>query len=41
MCSKKKLGDYISPDKQHPQRDHTQYQTLSYAKTESVDAELW
>jgi hypothetical protein len=40
-CSQKKLGDYISPDEQHPQWDHTQYQTLSNAKTESVDAELW
>jgi len=40
-CPKNECGDYVSPDKQHPQRDHNLYRTLSDAKTQAVNAELW
>jgi hypothetical protein len=39
-CAKNELGDYVHPDKQHPQWDHNLYRTLSPANTTAADAEL-
>jgi len=35
------FGDYVHPDKHHPQRDHNICQTRSNANTKAADAELW
>jgi len=34
------LGHYVLSDKQHPERDHDQYRTLSDANTTAANAEL-
>jgi len=39
-CRKYELGDYVSPDKQHPWRDHNLDRTLNDANTKAVDPEL-
>jgi hypothetical protein len=39
-CPKIELGDYVPPDKQHPQRDHNLYRTLSDANTQAGNARL-
>jgi hypothetical protein len=39
-CPKNQLGDYVPSDKQHPQRDHNLFRTLSDANTKAADAEL-
>jgi hypothetical protein len=39
-CPKNELGDYVPPDKQHPQRDHNLYRMLSNANSKAADAEL-
>jgi len=39
-CPKNELGDYVPSDKQHPQRDHNLYRTLSDANTKEIDAKL-
>jgi hypothetical protein len=39
-CPKNELGDYVYPDKEHPQRDHNLYRTPSDANTKAADAEL-
>jgi len=40
QCRKNELGDYVHSNKQHPQRDHNQYRTLSDANTKAADARL-
>jgi hypothetical protein len=37
---KHELGDYVHSDKQHPQREHNLYTTLTNAKIKAADAEL-
>jgi len=39
-CPKNEVGDCVHPDKQHPQRDHNLYRTLSDANTKAADVEL-
>jgi len=39
-CPKNEHGDYVPPDKQHLQRDHNLYRTLSNANTKAANAEL-
>jgi hypothetical protein len=39
-CPQNELGDYVPPDKQHPQRDHNLHRTLSNANNKEADAEL-
>jgi hypothetical protein len=39
-CPKKQLGDYVPPDKQHPQWDPNVYRTLSDDNTKAANAEL-
>jgi len=39
-CPKNKLGDYVPPDKQHPQWDHNLYRMLSDANTKAANTEL-
>jgi hypothetical protein len=39
-CPKNQLEDYVPPDKQHPQRNHNLYRTLSDANTNAANAEL-
>jgi len=39
-CPKNELGDYVPSDKQHPQRDHNLYRTLSDANTKAANAKL-
>jgi len=39
-CPKNELGDYVHPDKQHPQRDHNQYRMLSDANTKAADVKF-
>jgi len=34
------LRDYVSPDKQHPWRDHSLYRMISDANTKEANAEL-
>jgi hypothetical protein len=40
QVSKNELGDYVPPDKQHPQQEDNLYTTLSDAYTKVADAEL-
>jgi len=40
-CPKNELGDYVPPDRQHPQRDHNLYRTLSDANMKAANAKLW
>ena len=37
-CPKNELGDYVHPDKQHPQWDYNLYRTLSEANCKAADA---
>ena len=39
-CPKNELGDYVPPDKQHPQRDHNQYLTLRDANRKAANVKL-
>jgi len=39
-CPMNELGDYVPPDKQHPQEDHNLYRMLSDANTKAADAKL-
>jgi hypothetical protein len=39
-CPKTELGDYVPSNKQHPQRNHNLYRTLSNANTKAANAEL-
>ena len=39
-CSQNELGDQVTPDKQHPQRDCKLYKMLSNANTKAADAGL-
>jgi hypothetical protein len=39
-CAKKQLGDYVPPDKQHPQGDHDLHRTVIDANTKAADAKL-
>jgi len=38
-CPRNELGDHVTPDAQHPRRDHNLYTMLSYAKTKAADAD--
>jgi len=38
-CPKNELGEYVPPDKQHPQQDHNLYRTLRDANTIAADTE--